>query len=138
MDQAYGLLGSLFRSGTRTTFFATQVERYADLYSSSPYNLVNYPKFYFFRAQMMLMPHEQTVDHLAKMRPGHDKRNKTGASSIVGSRTPSHCQEGDFQHTEDVEDKNPPSEKNNEETSDTGTSHQGAPKDYANKGDSKN
>ncbi|KAI6178835.1 5' nucleotidase family [Aphelenchoides besseyi] len=46
MDQSYGILGSLFRSGSRTTFFATQVERYADIYSSSPYNLIYYPTFF--------------------------------------------------------------------------------------------
>ncbi|KAK6034616.1 hypothetical protein COOONC_27879, partial [Cooperia oncophora] len=28
MDQEYGVLGSLFRAGSRTTFFACQVERY--------------------------------------------------------------------------------------------------------------
>lgn len=67
MDQAYGILGSLFRSGSRTTFFASQAERYADLYSASPYNLLYYPSFYFFRAPMMLLPHESTVDHLSKV-----------------------------------------------------------------------
>uniref|UniRef100_A0AC34Q5G2 Cytosolic purine 5'-nucleotidase n=1 Tax=Panagrolaimus sp. JU765 TaxID=591449 RepID=A0AC34Q5G2_9BILA len=67
MDHEYGVLGSLFRSGSRTTFFASQVERYADLYASSCYNLVHYPSFYFFRAPMMLMPHESTVDHGAIM-----------------------------------------------------------------------
>lgn len=71
MDQEYGVLGSLFRSGSRTTFFASQVERYADVYASSCYNLVHYPIFYFFRAPMMLMPHEATVDHAAVMKPSH-------------------------------------------------------------------
>lgn len=76
MDQEYGVLGSLFRTGSRTTFFASQVERYlsnwsfsmlkfryADIYAPSCYNLVHYPSFYFFRAPMQLMPHESTVDH---------------------------------------------------------------------------
>uniref|UniRef100_A0A7E4W562 Cytosolic purine 5'-nucleotidase n=1 Tax=Panagrellus redivivus TaxID=6233 RepID=A0A7E4W562_PANRE len=67
MDQEYGVLGSLFRSGARTSFFASQVERYADIYASSCYNLVHYPVFYFFRAPMMLMPHESTVDHASIM-----------------------------------------------------------------------
>uniref|UniRef100_A0A915CCE4 Cytosolic purine 5-nucleotidase n=1 Tax=Parascaris univalens TaxID=6257 RepID=A0A915CCE4_PARUN len=67
MDSEYGILGSLFRSGSRTTFFASQVERYADVYASSCYNLVHYPLFYFFRAPMTLMPHESTVDHDAVM-----------------------------------------------------------------------
>uniref|UniRef100_A0A915EJV0 Cytosolic purine 5'-nucleotidase n=1 Tax=Ditylenchus dipsaci TaxID=166011 RepID=A0A915EJV0_9BILA len=68
MDQEYGVIGSLFRSGSRTTFFASQVERYADLYASSCYNLVHYPTFYFFRSPMTLMPHESTVDHYSTMR----------------------------------------------------------------------
>uniref|UniRef100_A0A1I7SRY0 Uncharacterized protein n=2 Tax=Bursaphelenchus xylophilus TaxID=6326 RepID=A0A1I7SRY0_BURXY len=84
MDQAYGVLGPLFRSGSRTTFFATQVERYADLYAASPYNLIYYPTFYFFRAPMMLMPHESTVDHLAKMsKPTNDKLGRQPSKSMA-------------------------------------------------------
>lgn len=72
MEQEYSVLGSLFRrytvlifdvndspafklSGSRTTFFAAQAERYADLYASNCCNLINYPIFYFFRAPMTLM-----------------------------------------------------------------------------------
>uniref|UniRef100_A0A1I7VKR8 5'-nucleotidase domain-containing protein 4 n=1 Tax=Loa loa TaxID=7209 RepID=A0A1I7VKR8_LOALO len=62
MDNYYSKMGSLFRSGSRTTFFASQVERFADLYSSSCYNLLYYPLFYFFRAPMSLMPHEVNAD----------------------------------------------------------------------------
>jgi hypothetical protein len=127
MDQSYGLLGSLFRSGTRTTFFATQVERYADIYASSPYNLRYYPKFYFFRAPMMLLPHESTVDHLAKIT---DKRKKTDMSVVGGSRQPSLCHE-DTEDDGAIEEKNPPSEKGDPEVSEHSS------KDYANKGDSK-
>uniref|UniRef100_A0AC35EYB1 MSP domain-containing protein n=1 Tax=Panagrolaimus sp. PS1159 TaxID=55785 RepID=A0AC35EYB1_9BILA len=79
MNQAYGLLGSMFRSGSRTTFFATQVERYADLYSSTCYNLIHYPKFYFFRARMLLLPHE-----LAAV----DKKSKMSNKKGVGLRKP--------------------------------------------------
>ncbi|VDN02069.1 unnamed protein product [Thelazia callipaeda] len=61
MDNCYSKMGSLFRSGPRTTFFASQVGRFADLYSSSCYNLLHYPLFYFFRAQMTLMPHEINI-----------------------------------------------------------------------------
>ncbi|CAI5456067.1 unnamed protein product [Caenorhabditis angaria] len=68
MDEEYGILGSLFRTGGRTTFFAAQVERYADVYASSCYNLVHYPSFYYFRAPMKCMPHEATVDHAATLR----------------------------------------------------------------------
>jgi len=61
MDMSYGLLGSLFRSGSRQTFFSSQVVRYADLYAASILNLLYYPFCYMFRAPPMLMPHESTV-----------------------------------------------------------------------------
>ncbi|XP_064631608.1 cytosolic purine 5'-nucleotidase-like isoform X2 [Lineus longissimus] len=63
VDQFYGMLGSLFRSGSRQTFFASQVTRYADLYAASFLNLLHYPFSYMFRAPPMLMPHESTVEH---------------------------------------------------------------------------
>jgi 5'-nucleotidase len=63
MEQEYSVMGSLFRSGSRTTFFASQAARYADIYASNCCNLFNYPIFYFFRAPMTLMPHESTVPH---------------------------------------------------------------------------
>uniref|UniRef100_A0A183C3B7 Transmembrane protein n=1 Tax=Globodera pallida TaxID=36090 RepID=A0A183C3B7_GLOPA len=73
MDQQYGVFGSLFRSGSRATFFSSQVERYADLYACSCFNLVQYPGFYFFRAPMSLMPHESTVEHSAAVPPLPEK-----------------------------------------------------------------
>ncbi|XP_052098622.1 cytosolic purine 5'-nucleotidase-like [Mytilus californianus] len=63
MDMAYGMLGSLFRSGSRQTFFGNQVMRYADLYAASFLNLLHYPFSYVFRSPAMLMPHESTVRH---------------------------------------------------------------------------
>lgn len=63
MDLAYGMMGSLFRSGSRQTFFSSQVVRYADLYAASFLNLIYYPFSYMFRAPAMLMPHESTVAH---------------------------------------------------------------------------
>ncbi|XP_025093778.1 cytosolic purine 5'-nucleotidase-like isoform X1 [Pomacea canaliculata] len=63
LDMSYGMLGSLFRSGSRQTFFAAQVIRYADIYASTFLNLLYYPFCYMFRAPAMLMPHEATVDH---------------------------------------------------------------------------
>lgn len=63
MDMSYGILGSLFRSGSRQTFFAAQVMRYADIYASTFLNLFYYPFSYMFRAPAMLMPHESTVGH---------------------------------------------------------------------------
>lgn len=89
MDQEYGIIGSLFRSGSRTTFFASQVQRYADLYASSCYNLVHYPMFYFFRAPMSLMSHERTVDHHANMaedqrEPESDSVGQRGEGGVLG------------------------------------------------------
>ncbi|XP_075222178.1 5' nucleotidase B isoform X2 [Lycorma delicatula] len=63
MDLAYGMMGSLFRSGSRQTFFSSQVVRYADLYAATYLNLIYYPFSYMFRAPAMLMPHESTVAH---------------------------------------------------------------------------
>ncbi|KAM9841071.1 5'-nucleotidase, cytosolic II, like 1 isoform 2-T2 [Aulostomus maculatus] len=58
MDMSYGQMGSLLRSGSRQTLFASQLMRYADLYSSSCINLVHYPLNYLFMAPPVLMPHE--------------------------------------------------------------------------------
>ncbi|XP_077960707.1 cytosolic purine 5'-nucleotidase isoform X2 [Gasterosteus aculeatus] len=63
MDMCYGMTGSLFRSGSRQTLFASQVMRYADLYAASFINLLHYPFSYLFRAAHVLMPHESTVEH---------------------------------------------------------------------------
>ncbi|KAL5276162.1 NT5C2 family protein [Megaselia abdita] len=63
MDLSYGMMGSLFRSGSRQTFFSSQVVRYADLYAATLLNLIYYPFSYMFRAPAMLLPHESTVAH---------------------------------------------------------------------------
>uniref|UniRef100_A0A1Y1M655 Cytosolic purine 5'-nucleotidase n=1 Tax=Photinus pyralis TaxID=7054 RepID=A0A1Y1M655_PHOPY len=63
MDMSYGMMGSLFRSGSRQTFFSSQVVRYADLYAATHLNLIYYPFSYMFRAPAMLLPHESTVAH---------------------------------------------------------------------------
>ena len=55
MDMSYGMLGSLFRSGSRQTHFSTQVARYADVYASTLLNLIYYPFSYMFRAPAMLV-----------------------------------------------------------------------------------
>ncbi|XP_061714345.1 cytosolic purine 5'-nucleotidase isoform X1 [Cydia pomonella] len=81
MDLAYGMLGSLFRSGSRQTFFSSQVVRYADLYAASFLNLMYYPFCYMFRAPAMLMPHESTV--------AHEQRFTLEAPTIDRSRHPS-------------------------------------------------
>nr|CDS29471.1 cytosolic purine 5' nucleotidase [Hymenolepis microstoma] len=64
MERSYGLLGSVFRSGSRHTFFSSQALRYADIYSFSCFNLLYYPLCYMFRAPTMYMPHESTVPHM--------------------------------------------------------------------------
>lgn len=68
MDLSYGMLGSLFRSGSRQTFFSSQVVRYADLYAATFLNLEYYPFSYMFRAPAMLLPHESTVAHAHEQR----------------------------------------------------------------------
>ncbi|XP_034564859.1 5'-nucleotidase, cytosolic II, like 1 [Notolabrus celidotus] len=58
LDNSYGQMGSLLRSGARQTLFASQLVRYADLYSSTCTNLLHYPLNYLFIAPPVLMPHE--------------------------------------------------------------------------------
>lgn len=72
MDMAYGMLGSVFRSGSRQTFFGNQVMRYADLYAASFLNLLHYPFSYVFRSPAMLMPHESTVRHEDRLPEGFE------------------------------------------------------------------
>ena len=78
MEMAYGTTGSLFRSGSRQTFFASQVMRYSDIYAGSLLNLLYYPTFYMFRSPAMLLPHEATVSHLP---PGHSPDTADTADS---------------------------------------------------------
>ncbi|KAF7660641.1 hypothetical protein LDENG_00278290 [Lucifuga dentata] len=63
MDMSYGQMGSLLRSGSSQTLFASQLMRYADLYSSTCVNLLYYPYNYLFMAPPVLMPHESLVSH---------------------------------------------------------------------------
>uniref|UniRef100_A0A915PQ81 Intraflagellar transport protein 56 n=1 Tax=Setaria digitata TaxID=48799 RepID=A0A915PQ81_9BILA len=88
MDNYYSKMGSLFRSGPRTTFFASQVERFADLYSSSCYNLLYYPLFYFFHAPMTLMPHEMNIDECIR-----GKHFSASGKSRKSMKTIPHVQE---------------------------------------------
>ncbi|KAI6235841.1 putative cytosolic purine 5-nucleotidase [Aphelenchoides besseyi] len=103
MDQEYGIIGSLFRSGSRTTFFASQVERYADIYASSCYNLIYYPSFYFFRAPMSLMSHEQTVDHASTMRQRKPLVNQDSVGQQVRGWTKMMPKSGTFTY-EDLDE----------------------------------
>nr|XP_046231533.1 5'-nucleotidase, cytosolic II, like 1 [Scatophagus argus] len=65
MDMSYGQMGSLLRSGSRQTLFASQLMRYADLYSSTCMNLLHYPFNYLFMAPPVLMPHEAVSQNTA-------------------------------------------------------------------------
>ncbi|XP_015181023.1 PREDICTED: cytosolic purine 5'-nucleotidase isoform X2 [Polistes dominula] len=95
MDLAYGMMGSLFRSGSRQTFFSSQVVRYADLYAATFLNLIYYPFSYMFRAPSMLMPHESTV--------AHEQRFVMETPMISRSRT--------FKLSEEEEEQNRPTAK---------------------------
>jgi len=64
MDLAYGMMGSLFRSGSRQTFFSSQVVRYADLYAATFLNLIYYPFSYMFRAPAMLVSCTTYLEYL--------------------------------------------------------------------------
>lgn len=48
-------MGSLLRSGARQTLFASQLVRYADLYSSTCLNLLHFPSDYLFMAPPVLV-----------------------------------------------------------------------------------
>ncbi|XP_059099517.1 cytosolic purine 5'-nucleotidase-like isoform X1 [Tigriopus californicus] len=89
MDMSYGLLGSLFRSGSRQTFFSSQVVRYADLYAASVLNLVHYPFSYMFRAPAMLMPHESTVTHEQKLSRDQVENAMAKRKEFINRRTES-------------------------------------------------
>eukprot|EP01132_Coremiostelium_polycephalum_P005679 gene5679-7068_t len=59
LNNAYNrYFGSLFKTGSNSTFFSMQIQRYADLYCSDYLNLLNYPLFYHFSANTVTMPHE--------------------------------------------------------------------------------
>ncbi|KAM9735305.1 5'-nucleotidase, cytosolic II, like 1 [Menidia menidia] len=67
MDMSYGQMGSLLRTGSTQTLFASQLIRYADLYSSTCINLLNYPFNYLFMAPPVLMPHEAASQNSAEV-----------------------------------------------------------------------
>jgi 5'-nucleotidase len=48
-------------AGSRLTYFANQVSRFADLYSATCVNLVNYPTHYLFSSPHQLMAHESAL-----------------------------------------------------------------------------
>lgn len=85
MDLAYGMMGSLFRSGSRQTFFSSQVVRYADLYAATFLNLIYYPFSYMFRAPAMLLPHESTVAHEQRFIMEEPMISRTRSTRAIGA-----------------------------------------------------
>ncbi|KAF5270377.1 hypothetical protein FQR65_LT05565 [Abscondita terminalis] len=77
------LRSAIRMSGSRQTFFSSQVVRYADLYAATHLNLIYYPFSYMFRAPAMLLPHESTVTHEQRFvleSPGLPRPNKLNSS----------------------------------------------------------
>uniref|UniRef100_A0A146LNW5 Cytosolic purine 5'-nucleotidase n=1 Tax=Lygus hesperus TaxID=30085 RepID=A0A146LNW5_LYGHE len=89
MDLSYGMMGSLFRSGSRQTFFSSQVVRYADLYAATFLNLIYYPFSYMFRAPAMLMPHESTVAHEQRFVMDSPMISRSRTYSVLDDEVPS-------------------------------------------------
>ncbi|EDV99578.1 GH12351 [Drosophila grimshawi] len=83
MDMSYGMMGSLFRSGSRQTFFSSQVVRYADVYAATLLNLIYYPFSYMFRAPAMLLPHESTVAHDQAHQPPAPPSSSSSSSAAI-------------------------------------------------------
>ncbi|XP_067393166.1 cytosolic purine 5'-nucleotidase isoform X1 [Emydura macquarii macquarii] len=105
MDMCYGMMGSLFRSGSRQTLFASQVMRYADLYAASFINLLYYPFSYLFRAAHILMPHESTVEHI------HVDINEKESPLATRNRTSVDLKDSDYkrhQLTRSISEIKPP------------------------------
>jgi 5'-nucleotidase len=86
LDDAYNkYFGSMFRTGSRQTFFAMQAKRYADLYASHFGNLLSYPFFYHFRTAEYRMPHEEIILHGGERRQHRLARftlSGTGATAV--------------------------------------------------------
>ncbi|KAM4527643.1 5'-nucleotidase, cytosolic II, like 1 [Odontesthes bonariensis] len=81
MDMSYGQMGSLLRNGSTQTLFASQLIRYADLYSSTCINLLYYPFNYLFMAPPVLMPHEAASQNSAEV-ASSDMSNHAITTSI--------------------------------------------------------
>ncbi|XP_045622921.1 cytosolic purine 5'-nucleotidase-like isoform X3 [Procambarus clarkii] len=92
MDLSYGMLGSVFRSGSRQSHFSTQVSRYADVYASTLLNLIYYPFSYMFRAPAMLMPHESTVAHEQRFQVGDGPVSTRSRASSIQVDSPDNLQ----------------------------------------------
>lgn len=106
MDLSYGMMGSLFRSGSRQTFFSSQVVRYADLYAATFLNLIYYPFSYMFRAPAMLMPHESTVAHAQRFEQCPPAElSRVTADTVDGNLRPEVPRHVTHNHDEDNSDE---------------------------------
>ncbi|KAK5985155.1 putative cytosolic purine 5-nucleotidase, partial [Trichostrongylus colubriformis] len=63
MEAEFGAMGSLLRCGWRQTCFASQVKKYADMYTFNVYNIVEYSPLHFFNSPIYLLPHEEKFLH---------------------------------------------------------------------------
>ena len=59
--------------GSRQTFFASQIIRFADLYASTIHNLLHYPFCYMFKAPAMLVCNALS-DHHRRRQENVEKR----------------------------------------------------------------
>eukprot|EP00090_Calanus_glacialis_P001957 TRINITY_DN1145_c0_g1_i1.p1 TRINITY_DN1145_c0_g1~~TRINITY_DN1145_c0_g1_i1.p1 ORF type:complete len:547 (-),score=134.64 TRINITY_DN1145_c0_g1_i1:149-1702(-) len=113
MEMSYGTTGSLFRSGSRQTFFAAQVVRYADIYAASVLNLLYYPTCFMFRSSTMLLPHESTVAQGS----GHSEQVYGGdtmdRNGISNGEEPSHTHDMDDDDIDEMDEQDSSSEHSN-------------------------
>lgn len=110
LDMCYGIFGSLFRSGSRQTFFADQICRYADIYGYTFLNLLYYPFTYMFRSPAMLMPHESTIEHdeshdLVSPMPNYTASRKMSIPPMLGSKGPQTPTQVTHHHDMDDDDE---------------------------------
>jgi len=118
MEMSYGTTGSLFRSGSRQTFFAAQVVRYADIYAASVLNLLYYPTFYMFRSPAMLLPHESTVSHQHHLENQDTRRGtvinkQTEGGRVANGQEPSHTHDMDDDDLDAMEEVETSSDQSN-------------------------
>ena len=85
MDKAFNpTFGSAFRSGTKQTFLADQVLRFADLYAVDVSNLFNYPLFYHFAGRASSsMPHEEPEALDSVEHPASEPSTPTGSMAAI-------------------------------------------------------
>merc|ERR1712013_231626 len=107
MEMSYGTTGSLFRSGSRQTFFAASV-----------LNLLYYPTFYMFRSPAMLLPHESTVSHQHHLENQDTRRGtvinkQTEGGRVANGQEPSHTHDMDDDDLDAMEEVETSSDQSN-------------------------